>query len=821
MTKCILVVVDYDALISDCAILSELTEAEKKDYQTYILPQKIRKLLSKGKPHNYFQTSNGQSVDTLYEYLNSFLKQPCTDVKSLLLNAKGNETTPPYSSLQGIAKKVLRKIRALEVIQSTICPQWQKFLRCTYLQCETMEQQLASTECKRSCEIYCAISLNCPKDIEAHCLTSLKAAGINDWPVLSSSTIGFSKYDQQFWERGAEFIAQSLRRKETRHGLCCSYYSTFKCCKTKNCVRCSTIDRLTFDHVVYIDNDDFDDNAFTTENGSDCLADALYRQIYYSRLASSELETSINQSKLLFCGCCECCRTDLHCEDKISRATEPTQGSLLDKLAYVYDELRSTYAAGFSESLLLRRSCIFLQSWRKYIKCLSQVLDLTGVSIDDSKETSIRDALEFITVFVCSRVYIRAIQVTDSEDIRLGSAAYKFDIQGMVSGSKFNYMIFLNGYNAKWKQCRIKKRRGPIDPHDDLQIWNNTVVSNMNENHASSMCTESICTDGAFNTIGILPPSHVIGDFDSINTMHDQNVKERDLRDYPAFHYMPDQNNTDFEKSLLFTQMKTHNSVHAERNEVLNSFLRYCKSHRDGKAELVPRYLSLPQSSVLVLGAGGGRKDHEMAIYKSLLDNAHLHNVIVCKMEDNLVIPIAPGRKYSFSGIPQKTMCGVISMGVPTISVITSGFEWELNGLHLDFSACSGSTKYIVADSTEECEKNVTSFLQVNHLSDMGSKKSSHIAARPRSNNTLKQEKSAASAEAPTISTSNSISYSSQSLSTLKRLLLWSMKALEKKLCTEELSAASSNVDSDTIDIGAVEISSLHAPVLLLLEYYA
>uniref|UniRef100_A0A7S4PL52 Thiamin pyrophosphokinase thiamin-binding domain-containing protein n=1 Tax=Paramoeba aestuarina TaxID=180227 RepID=A0A7S4PL52_9EUKA len=293
----------------------------------------------------------------------------------------------------------------------------------------------------------------------------------------------------------------------------------------------------------------------------------------------------------------------------------------------------------------------------------------------------------------------------------------------------------------------------------------------------------------------------------------------------PQFLYSPCQASTDFEKALSFVQKQAHSSIQSAREESMRSLCDYLAGNIES-SEYFPRYISMPQSSLLVLGAGGGRKDHELSIYKALIENSMFHHAIVCKMEDNFVIPIASGRTYCVSGIPRHTKCGIVPLSTPTISTTTEGFRWELNGCYLDFAA--PQKKQCPHDRPETRPDN-NGFIEIHHgLIRSVDRKIDFASFKQCVGDLHKQAldyRAHEISKTPTISTSNSILGHRRTTSNFKHLLLETIEVLREELIMVHRNPTSNGSWKDQpyrfsceLNHQNIQISSLHSPLLLLIE---
>ena len=247
----------------------------------------------------------------------------------------------------------------------------------------------------------------------------------------------------------------------------------------------------------------------------------------------------------------------------------------------------------------------------------------------------------------------------------------------------FHYLIFLNGYNASNAAQTSKS-----NALDDVRIWNRyhrqrASIADENDIVNSAMRFLSICADGAIDTHNLAQPNYVVGDFDSL---HASSVENYDTS-HIEFQHFPDQNNTDFDKTLLFVNNTIHKGVARDREQFRSNIDALKESNKLSLDE--NSVLPLPLCSALILGAGGGRKDHEFGIYYTLLKNVHLYRFLVAKMENNLIFAIAPQRNYTITGIQKGTKCGIIPFGVPTMEIITDGLEWNTDGVFMGFAHSS------------------------------------------------------------------------------------------------------------------------------------
>ena len=185
-----------------------------------------------------------------------------------------------------------------------------------------------------------------------------------------------------------------------------------------------------------------------------------------------------------------------------------------------------------------------------------------------------------------------------------------------------------------------------------------------------------ICADGAANRLlkvnqdaaHQLLPDYVYGDLDSIHSTTQQFLEEQGVRVVQN----TGQNSTDLDKCLNLVET-LHNNNNNNNNHNTSS----------------------PPSNILVLGAFGGRLDHEMANMNSALrwckeqGEEREHNASLTLLsEHSLAFVLSPGTHHIYPDFTlEGPTCGLIPLGTPCESITTTGLKWNLDNARLEFGS--------------------------------------------------------------------------------------------------------------------------------------
>ncbi|KAG5191798.1 thiamine pyrophosphokinase [Tribonema minus] len=210
------------------------------------------------------------------------------------------------------------------------------------------------------------------------------------------------------------------------------------------------------------------------------------------------------------------------------------------------------------------------------------------------------------------------------------------------------------------------------------------VLNNVGEDSGSSLFLRSawhsaslrLCADGGANSLydslgeqnrSLFLPDMVVGDLDSLRP---------EVADYyrdsgAAIVKVSDQDRNDFEKCL---------------QQVLAS------------AGAAAR-----DTTVVALGAFGGRFDQEMAAFHLLYQYTHAFRRFVLLGGGNVSFLLLPDRRHRIVPDPRMEgpFCGLLPIGNPCGSVTTSGLMWDLHQQPLAFGGRVSSSNRIAAAEVE------------------------------------------------------------------------------------------------------------------------
>jgi thiamine pyrophosphokinase len=160
-------------------------------------------------------------------------------------------------------------------------------------------------------------------------------------------------------------------------------------------------------------------------------------------------------------------------------------------------------------------------------------------------------------------------------------------------------------------------------------------------------------------------PTHVMGDFDSLNTPDRRTVEEFGAAVVP----LDDQNFTDIDKSVAYT------------------------IHRLGAAEIA------------IFGATGGRLDHTLAALTTI---AKYGPIAILRLIDNEAETMLVGSELTLSGdnLPGRTL-SLIALG-HVHGVRIDGVQWPLRGERLGPGGRDGTSNVVVAPNVKiSCDSGI------------------------------------------------------------------------------------------------------------------
>ena len=766
-----IVAIDLDALLESPILSSILKEREKLDFFNFIITQSDYKLLCSGLD----VILHGKPCQCLEEYLEEqvFHYSRIMARSTITHDYHGHQNKMGYidalkeaEAIMSISSRILKRIREFSEDSLVLHCHWKNFL-----------QDILSNSISKKVDTQFAIVVECPTDFLEQTRSFMRRESLDFLPTLLTCKLGSVFLSACFWQHAARILLNAKTFKTD-----CSLNDT------KSKVSCDRILIVTYSTLR-------PDEEYTTRES--CI-ELLMRSMQNSREAERYIDEALEVSAI--------CKGNFSPE-KMVNLNKYDSENLSQVLHDVADRI------AFAPAL---KVIVFCQIWRLMLEFLQASRSHINTRAEE-RDSCVADSVKLMVSYLsvsCPKCIMnsRKYSAMDFREILATNDGHRNTIP--LNG--FHYLLFLNGYSSSKQGLSCIK----ADRFDDVKIWNRfharkeVVKRTFRSRAAAGPQILSICTDGAINTSSLTKPDIVIGDFDSLGetfacvNKHDNKVK---------FKHMPDQNSTDFEKSLRFIEDTIHPSMVSDR-------LRVAMQHRAisrrvcTKAETHCNCLSLPMCSTLVLGAGGGRKDHEFSIYHTLLQRAHLYEFLVAKMENNIIIPIVPGRMYHINGIIQNTKCGILPLCGKTASVITEGLKWNLHGFRLDFTS-----SLPVGKNQEELPSYSSDSLVI-----ANSKSHYHFARIDELYNDLRKlyevlknkdpietQQIIPVEESPTISTSNCIIGFDECDCSLESLLraveidhaLGSTQKIRKVRKTES-----------KLSFVSMKISSLYVPVLLTLE---
>lgn len=106
--------------------------------------------------------------------------------------------------------------------------------------------------------------------------------------------------------------------------------------------------------------------------------------------------------------------------------------------------------------------------------------------------------------------------------------------------------------------------------------------------------------------------------------------------------------------------------------------------------------------NVVVLGAMGGRFDHEMQNINALYSWTKCFNRILLLSDQTLVSLLSPGENIILPNFAlEKRTCGIIPVGSKCNSITTKGLHWDLNQNSMEFGGIISSSNHIEGEKVE------------------------------------------------------------------------------------------------------------------------
>lgn len=218
-------------------------------------------------------------------------------------------------------------------------------------------------------------------------------------------------------------------------------------------------------------------------------------------------------------------------------------------------------------------------------------------------------------------------------------------------------------------------------------ILNNSIASDAML-IATNLASYVACADGGANrlhddTNGDFFPNLIIGDLDSLR---DDVKKHYETRpEVTKIVKAIDQDRHDLDKTL--------DHICKNRECILANHYVHKKTTtaRDGAVQ--------KKIYVVVLGALGGRFDHDMANVNTLFKWTKHFDSLVLLSEDNMIQLLEPGYHEIIPCLElEGPTCSLIPIGAPVKNVTTSGLRWNLTKQALSFGALISTSNRISAE---------------------------------------------------------------------------------------------------------------------------
>ena len=216
-------------------------------------------------------------------------------------------------------------------------------------------------------------------------------------------------------------------------------------------------------------------------------------------------------------------------------------------------------------------------------------------------------------------------------------------------------------------------------------VLNNVIKSDM-MHIACDLASYIACADGGANrlhdeTQGQVVPNVIIGDLDSLRT--DVKRYYETKSDKTKVIQVIDQDRHDLDKTLQH--------IHDNREYIITA------TTSTKTATTTTSNVDNQKIYLLVLGALGGRFDHDMANINTLFKWTKHFDSLILLSEENMVQLLEPGRHEI---IPDRNLegptCGLIPIGFPVQNISTSGLKWNLTKQGLTFGGLVSTSNRIV-----------------------------------------------------------------------------------------------------------------------------
>ena len=236
---------------------------------------------------------------------------------------------------------------------------------------------------------------------------------------------------------------------------------------------------------------------------------------------------------------------------------------------------------------------------------------------------------------------------------------------------------------------------------------------------------DHVCADGAANRLLLsnaqsqhqLYPDYVHGDLDSIHNKTRLLFEEQGVRVIQN----KNQDCTDLDKCLSLVQNlhsrslepdpmstvvdfnpNTNNTkgMDSRGNSSNSSSSSSSSSNSSNNNNNINNSNNPFSTNIFVLGAFGGRLDHELANLSSALrwsnNNTASSSSLTLLSEHSLAYVLCPGTHHIYPDFAlEGSTCGLIPLGMPCESITTTGLKWDLNDARLELGGFISSSNTI------------------------------------------------------------------------------------------------------------------------------